>query len=164
MAQEYRVNDFIRAKEVRLVDEDGKQIGVVPISEARKLAEERGLDLVEVAPQAKPPVCRILDYGKFKYQQSKKHSHKKTTTLKEVKVRARIDEHDLDLKVRNAIRFLESGHKVKVSLFFRGREIVRPELGMQVFEKFIEKLGDKYSIENKPRQQGKSITMVVAPK
>ncbi len=137
---------------------------MVPISEARKLAEERGLDLVEVAPQAKPPVCRILDYGKFKYQQSKKHSHKKTTTLKEVKVRARIDEHDLDLKVRNAIRFLESGHKVKVSLFFRGREIVRPELGMQVFEKFIEKLGDKYSIENKPRQQGKSITMVVAPK
>lgn len=146
------------------MDEDGKQIGVVPISEALKLAEERGLDLVEVAPQAKPPVCRILDYGKFKYQQSKKHSHKKTTTLKEVKVRARIDEHDLDLKVKNAIRFLESGHKVKVSLFFRGREIVRPELGMQVFEKFIEKLGDKYSIENKPKQQGKSIIMVIAPK
>ncbi len=158
------MNNFIRAREVRLVDVDGKQVGVVPVSEALKLAEERGLDLVEVAPQAKPPVCRILDYGKFKYQQSKKQSHKKTATLKEVKVRARIDDHDLDLKVRNAVRFLESGHKVKVSLFFRGREIVRPELGMQVFEKIIEKLGDKYSIENRPSLHGKSIIMVIAPK
>ncbi|GBE01595.1 translation initiation factor IF-3 [bacterium BMS3Abin08] len=149
---------------MRLVDVDGQQVGVVPISEALKKAEERELDLVEVAPQAKPPVCKILDYGKFKYQQNKKHSHRKTVDVKEIKVRPRIGDHDLELKIRNTIRFLDSGHKVKVSLFFRGREIVRPELGMQVFEKIIERLGDQYNIEAKPKLQGKSIIMVVSPK
>jgi translation initiation factor IF-3 len=117
-----------------------------------------------VAPDAKPPVCRIMNYGKFKYQQSKRHSHRKTAEVKEVKVRTQISEHDLELKVRNIVRFLESGNKAKVTLFFRGREIVRPELGMQVFEKIIERLGDKYNIETKPKLVGKGITMVVAPK
>ncbi len=132
--------------------------------EALRVARERDLDLVEVAPNAAPPVCRIMDYGKFKYQQSKRHSHRKTPEVKEVKVRPRIDMHDLELKIKHTIRFLESGNKVKVSMFFRGREIVRPELGMQVFEKFIERLKDKYSIESKPRFEGKSITMIVSPK
>ena len=122
------------------------------------------MDLVEVAPNANPPVCRIMDYGKFKYQQSKKHSHRKTIEVKEVKVRPQIDVHDLELKIRNIIRFLESGNKAKVTMWFRGREIVRPERGMQVFDRIIEKLGDKYNIESKPRLEGKSITMIVSPK
>ncbi|RMG73563.1 MAG: translation initiation factor IF-3 [Nitrospirae bacterium] len=164
MAQDYRVNERIRAKEVRLVDADGKQVGIVSLREALDLADERGLDLVEVAPNAKPPVCKIMDYGKFRYQQSKKHSHRKTIDVKEVKVRPNIDKHDLELKIRNIKRFLEQGNKAKVTMFFRGREIVRPELGMQVFEKIIESLEGKYHIENKPKLQGKSMTMVISPK
>ncbi|HHN64095.1 MAG TPA: translation initiation factor IF-3 [Nitrospirae bacterium] len=164
MAQNHRVNERIRAKEVRLIDADGKQIGVVPLREALRIAEERDLDLVEVAPNSNPPVCRIMDYGKFKYQLSKKHSHKKTIEVKEIKVRPNIDKHDLELKIKHIIRFLEDGNKAKVTLFFRGREIVRPELGMQVFEKIIERLGDRYNIETKPKLQGKSITMIIAPK
>ncbi len=117
-----------------------------------------------MASNATPPVCRIMDYGKFKYQQSKKHSHRKTLEVKEVKVRPQIGEHDLDLKIKHIIRFLEAGNKAKVTMFFRGREIVRPELGMKVFHKIIERLDDKYNIENKPRLEGKSITMIVAPK
>lgn len=149
---------------MRLIDADGKQIGIVPLREALSIAEDRGLDLVEVAPNSNPPVCRIMDYGKFKYQLSKKHSHKKTIEVKEVKVRPNIDKHDLELKIKHIIRFLENGNKAKVTLFFRGREIVRPELGMQVFEKIIDRLGEKYNIETKPRLQGKSITMIIAPK
>jgi len=134
------------------------------LREALRIAEERDLDLVEVAPNSNPPVCRIMDYGKFKYQLSKKHSHKKTIEVKEIKVRPNIDKHDLELKIKHIIRFLEDGNKAKVTLFFRGREIVRPELGMQVFEKIIERLGDRYNIETKPKLQGKSITMIIAPK
>lgn len=137
---------------------------MVPLREALRIAEERDLDLVEVAPNSNPPVCRIMDYGKFKYQLSKKHSHKKTIEVKEIKVRPNIDKHDLELKIKHIIRFLEDGNKAKVTLFFRGREIVRPELGMQVFEKIIERLGDRYNIETKPKLQGKSITMIIAPK
>jgi len=164
IAQEYRVNKRIRAREVRLIDADGAQLGIVPLREALKIAEERGLDLVEVASNAKPPVCRIMDYGKFKYQQSKKHTHRKTIEVKEVKVRPQIDKHDLELKIKHIVRFLEAGNKAKVTMFFRGREIVRPELGMKVFHRIIEKLDDKYNIENRPRLEGKSITMIVAPK
>lgn len=129
-----------------------------------KIAEESGLDLVEVAPDAKPPVCRVMDYGKYRYQQRKKQSHHKTPTVKEVKLKLKIGEHDLDLKVRNSIKFLEGGHKVKVSMFFRGREIVRPELGKEVFQKFIAKLEDRFSIETQPKLMGRSITMILAPK
>ncbi len=143
---------------------DGKQIGIVPLQEALRIAEDRGLDLVEVAPNANPPVCRIMDYGKFKYQQSKKQSHKKTIEVKEVKVRPNIDEHDLELKIRNIIRFLEDGNKAKVSLFFRGREIVRPELGKRVLDRIIERLQGTYTIESPPKLQGKSMTMVISPK
>ncbi len=139
-------------------------MGIVSLREALELADERGLDLVEVAPNANPPVCKIMDYGKFRYQQSKKHSHKKTIDVKEVKVRPNIDKHDLELKIRNIKRFLEQGNKAKVTMFFRGREIVRPELGMQVFEKIIESLEGKYNIENMPKLQGKSMTMVISPK
>jgi translation initiation factor IF-3 len=117
-----------------------------------------------VAPNAKPPVCKILDFGKFKYQQSKRHSHRKTIEVKEVKVRPRIDVHDLELKIKKVISFLDNGNKAKVTMFFRGREIIRPELGMQVFEKIMERLEGKYNIEMKPKLHGKSMTMIVAPK
>lgn len=151
-------------REVRLIAADGEQLGIVQIQKAKDIAKESGLDLVEVAPNSKPPVCRIMDYGKYRYQQSKKHSHRKTIDVKEVKVRPSISEHDLELKVKNILRFLDSGNKAKVTMFFRGREIVRPELGMRIFEKITEVLGDKYNIEARPRLEGNRVTMVVAPK
>jgi len=128
------------------------------------MAENKGLDLVEVAPNAKPPVCKIMDYGKFRYQQSKKQTHKKTIEVKEVKVRPNINEHDLELKIKNIMRFLEDGNKAKVTMFFRGREIVRPEIGKRVFDIIMERIEDKYIIESKPKLQGKSMTMVISPK
>jgi translation initiation factor IF-3 len=139
-------------------------LGIVPTKEALRLAEERDLDLVEVAPTAKPVVCKIMDFGKYKYQISKKQSHKKTQDLKEVKIRPRIDEHDLQLKVRNLRRFLDSGHKAKISMFFRGRERVRPELGMKVFDRLLEILPGEYNVIQQPKHMGNSITMVISPK
>lgn len=132
--------------------------------EALEIASNRELDLVEVAPSAKPPVCKILDYGKFKYQQSKKQAQKKNMDVKEVKVRPRIDTNDLNLKIRNLKRFLDAGHKAKVTMFFRGRERARPELGMKVFNHLIEILNDDYNIIQQPKHEGNSITMVILPK
>ncbi len=139
-------------------------MGIVPLREALRIADERGLDLVEVAPNANPPVCKIMDYGKFKYQQSKKQAPKKTIEVKEIKVRPTIDDHDLELKIKNILRFLEDGNKARVTMFFRGREIVRPEFGQRVFDKIIERVQDKYTIESFPKLQGKSMTMVISPK
>ncbi len=127
-------------------------------------AREAGLDLVEVSPNSAPPVCRVMDYGKYRYQQSKKHGHRKTVDVKEVKVRPSISDHDLDLKVRNMIRFLSGGNKAKVTMFFRGRERQRPERGMLVFERIIETIGETYNIEVQPKLEGNRITMIVAPK
>ncbi len=149
---------------MRLVDAEGRQLGVVGISEALKKAEESGLDLVEVAPQAAPPVCRIMDFGKYKYQISKKQSQKKMLGVKELKIRMRIDSHDLELKVRNIRRFLDDGNKAKITMYFRGREIVRPELGMNVFKKLTEMLPGKFQIEQAARLEGNHITMVLGPK
>jgi translation initiation factor IF-3 len=159
-----RFNEGIRVREVRLIDEEGAQLGVVPTAEAIRMARERGFDLVEVAANAVPPVCRVMDYGKYKYQMSKKHSARKTVDVKEVKVRPQISDHDLQLKVRNIRRFLDEGDKAKVVMYFRGREIVRPELGMKVFSRITtELLIGKFSIEQQPKLEGKSITMVLAP-
>ena len=149
---------------MRLVDAEGRQLGVVGIQEALKKAEESGLDLVEVAPQAAPPVCRIMDFGKYKYQMSKKQSQKKSLGVKEVKIRMRIDAHDLELKVRNIRRFLDEGNKAKITMYFRGREIVRPELGMGVFAKLTEMLTGKFQVEQPARLEGNHITMVLGPK
>jgi len=148
---------------VRLIGDEGEQLGIVPIQEALRISRERGYDLVEVAPSATPPVCRVMDFGKYKYQMSKKHSARKTADLKEVKIRPQITEHDLQLKVKNMRRFLDEGDKAKVTMFFRGREIIRPEMGMKVFEKVLELLPGKYTIEQQPRLEGNHITMVVAP-
>ncbi len=120
---------------------------------------------MEVAPNAAPPVCRIMDYGKYKYQMSKKHTARKTVDVKEVKIRPQITDHDLQLKVKNIRRFLDDGDKAKVTMFFRGREIIRPEIGMKLFEKVVESLTGtgKFQVEQPPKREGKSITMVIAP-
>ncbi|MDI6801801.1 MAG: translation initiation factor IF-3 [Thermodesulfovibrionales bacterium] len=157
------MNAGIKAKEVRLIDEEGRQLGIVSTHEAIRIAKERDYDLVEVAPGTTPPVCRIMDYGKYKYQMSKKHTARKTMDVKEVKIRPQITDHDLQLKVRNIRRFLDDGDKAKVTMFFRGREIVRPEIGMKLFDRILELLTDKFNVEQSPRLEGKSITMVVAP-
>jgi translation initiation factor IF-3 len=137
---------------------------VMPVREALGRAADKGLDLVEVSPTAVPPVCKILDFGKYKYQLNKKHAQRKTIDVKEVKVRPHVSEHDLGLKIRNINRFIEEGDKAKVIMYFRGREIVRPELGMKVFEKISQQLTGKFQIEQQPRLEGNHITMVVAPK
>jgi translation initiation factor IF-3 len=133
------------------------------IGDALKIADERSLDLVEVAPNVSPPVCKILDFGKYRYQLGKKQTQKKMD-VKEIKIRAQITEYDLGLKVKSIRRFLDEGNKAKVTMFFRGREIIRPELGMKVFEKMLQLLTGKFSVEQAPKLEGNHITMVVAPK
>ena len=166
--KDVNVNWQIRAPEVRVIGHDGKQIGVLPLKEAMKLAEEQGLDLVEVAPQATPPVCRIMNYGKYKYQQSKKiqeaKKHQTVIQVKEVKIRPRTEEHDLQFKLRHAKRFLSEGNKVKVSMLFRGREIAHPEMGRELLDRIIAELKDLIVIEQAPRLEGRSMVMLLAPK
>jgi translation initiation factor IF-3 len=147
-----------------LIDVDGGQLGIVPIFEAMKIAKERELDLVEVAPNVVPPVCKILDFGKYRYQLSKKQTQKKAMGIKEVKIRPQITENDLGLKVKNIRRFLDEGNKAKVTMYFRGREIIRPEIGMKVFEKMTQLLTGKFNVEQTPKLEGNHITMVVTPK
>lgn len=149
---------------MRVVDVDGGQLGIMPVFEALKVAKERGLDLVEVATNVVPPVCKVLDFGKYRYQLSKKQTQKKAMGVKEVKIRPRITEYDLGLKVKNIRRFLDEGNKAKVTMFFRGREIIRPELGMKVFEKMTQLLAGKFNVEQAPKLDGNHITMVVTPK
>ena len=136
---------------------------MITIRDALQMAEERELDPVEVAPNSDPPVCKIMDFGKYKYQLAKKHAVGKKIEVKEVKLRPQIDDHDLELKARNIRRFLDEGNKAKVSMFFRGREIIRPDLGMKVFERLTQILIGKFNIEQTPRLEGKNITMVIAP-
>jgi translation initiation factor IF-3 len=134
------------------------------VKEALNIANEKELDLVEISPNAAPPVCKILDFGKYKYQLNKKHAQKKTVSLKEIKVRPHISGHDLELKIKNMNRFIEGGNKVKIMMYFRGREIIRREFGMTIFEKIAQQLKGKFQIEQRARIQGNSITMVIAPK
>lgn len=143
---------------------NGEQLGIVPISEALKIADDRSLDLVEVAPNVVPPVCKILDFGKYRYSLSKKQTQKKAMGVKEIKIRPQITEHDLSLKVKNIRRFLDEGNKAKVTMYFKGREVIRPELGMKVFEKMKQLLTGKFNIEQAPKLEGNHITMVVTPK
>ncbi len=136
----------------------------MPINDALRIAGERGLDLIEVASNVIPPVCKILDFGKYRYQLNKKQTQKKTIDVKEIKIRPQITEYDLGLKVKSIRRFLDEGNKAKVTMFFKGREIVRPELGMKVFGKITQLLTGKFNLEQAPRLEGNHITMVVAPK
>lgn len=164
VTKDIRVNEQIRVREVRLIDADGGQLGIVSISEALRIADDRELDLVEVAPNVTPPVCKVLDFGKYRYQLSKKQTQKKTMDVKEVKIRPQITNHDLGLKVKNIRRFLDEGNKAKITMFFKGREIIRPELGMKVFERMTQLLTGKFNIEQSPKLEGNHITMVVGPK
>jgi translation initiation factor IF-3 len=166
--QRVRINEQIRVPEVRLIGPDGQQVGVMPTKEALAQAVEAHLDLVEVAPQASPPVCRIMDYGKFKYQQSKKlqEARRKSTTIqvKEVKVRPKIEEHDMAFKLRNARRFLEDGDKVKISVIFRGREIAHTDRGFRILAQMTEALADAGTVEQNPKLEGRNLSMIVTPK
>jgi translation initiation factor IF-3 len=167
IAQELRVNDRIRAREVRLVAPDGSQIGVKAIDEARWLANQLGLDLVEVAPDARPPVCRLMDYGKYKYDQSvrEREARKKATrtVIKEVKFRPKTDEHDYTWKMRRVEEFLEEGDKVRVTVMFRGREVTHPEIGERILERLAEDVADYGTIEVPAKFEGRNMTMQLAP-
>ena len=146
----------------------GEQLGIMPTREALRMAEEQHLDLVEVAPKAKPPVCRIMDFGKYRYEQQKREKEakkkQKTINIKEVKLRPNIEQHDFDVKLKNALRFVEEGNKVKVTIMFRGRELSHPELGKEVLGRVAETLGDSVTIERGAKLEGKNMTMIVAPK
>lgn len=163
-----RINEEIRAREVRVIGSDGEQLGIMSGREAQQLAYEKHLDLVEIAPTAKPPVCRIMDYGKYRYEQQKreKESRKKQKTfdIKEVKLRPGIEEHDFNVKFKNAVRFLEDGDKVKVTIMFRGRELSHPELGEVLLNKMAAQLKEIAVVERQPKLEGKNMIMIVAPK
>ncbi len=160
-----RVNERIRAPEIRVIGSNGEQLGVMTPEVARAAAEEAGLDLVEVAPGSRPPVCRIMDYGRYKYEQKKKQGKGKghSATLKEVKLRPRTDMHDLEFKLRNVRRFLMEGDKVKITLMFRGREIVHTQLGSKQLDKVKELLGNLATVENPPRMEGRFLSMILIP-
>ncbi|MEW5963127.1 MAG: translation initiation factor IF-3 [Pseudomonadota bacterium] len=163
-----RINDAIRAREVRLIDENGQNVGVVSRFDAMERATQAGLDLVEVSPDAEPPVCKILDYGKFKYQEQKKaaeaRKNQKIVEIKEIKMRPSIDDHDYDVKMRAIRRFFEEGDKVKVTLRFRGREMAHQELGYQLLQKVKGDLVELSKVESEPRLEGRQMVMVLAPK
>jgi translation initiation factor IF-3 len=164
---EPRINDRIRIPEVRLVGAEGEQIGIVPIGEAMRLAQEQELDLVEVAPMARPPVCKIMDYGKFKYEEAlrAKEARKKQTLtiIKEIKLRPKIDPHDYGTKKGHVERFLKAGDKVKVTIMFRGREQSRPELGYRLLQRLADDVTDLGLVESAPKQDGRNMIMVLAP-
>jgi translation initiation factor IF-3 len=162
------INQAIRAREVRVVGANSEQIGILPLSEALSLAENQHLDLVEVSPTAVPPVCRIMDYGKYKYQQSKKQQEARKKQiqiqLKEIKLRPKTDEHDLQFKIKHARRFIEEGNKAKISVVFRGREVTHMELGQQALERVVKELEDIAIIEVRPKMEGRNMFIILAPK
>jgi len=170
ITKELRVNEKITSKEVRVINHEGKQIGILTLTEALKTAQEEGYDLVEVSPNTSPPVCRIMDYGRFKYQQSKKlHQSKKKhvqsiTHIKEIKIRPATEEHDFQFKMRHIKKFLSNGNKTKVSLIFRGREITHPELGKEILDRIIEEIKDMGVVEQPPKLEGKNMTILLIPK
>jgi translation initiation factor IF-3 len=162
------VNREIRIREVRVIGPEGEQLGILPTPDAFRKAQELGYDLVEVAPNSQPPVCRIMDYGKYKYElQKKEHQsrrHQKSTQVKEIKLRPRTDKHDLDIKIRQIKEFLSDGNKTKVTVTFRGREMANQEMGRAMMNSVVEQLADAGSIEYAPRMEGRSLIMIVAPK
>ncbi len=165
---ELLINEEIRDKEVRLIDSEGEMIGIVPGKEALKLAVEKNLDLVKIAPQAAPPVCRIMDYGKYMFELSKKEKearkNQKVVSVKEVRISAGIEEHDFDFKAKNAMKFLKDGDKVKVTIKFRGREMNYTALGAQMLEKFAAAVEEFGTVERKPKLEGRNMIMILNPK
>jgi len=165
---ELMVNEEIRDKEVRLIGSDGTMIGIVPIQKALEMARNEDLDLVKIAPQAVPPVCKIMDYGKYMFELAKKEKEakkkQKVVNVKEVWIKPKIEEHDFNFKARNAYRFLKDGDKVKVSVRFRGRELNYTSLGLEVLEKFAQAVSEVGTVEKKPKLEGKSMVMILNPK
>lgn len=162
-----RVNRRIRAKEVRLVGEKGEQLGIMPLPQALEVAKKHNLDLVEVAPNSTPPVCRLLDYGKYKYEQAKKEREirksQKVPLLREVRLRPKIDNHDLEAKTRLARKLLDGGDKVKVTVMFRGREITHPEIGWKLLQRVVESLQGVASLERRPMMDGRRMLIILSP-
>ena len=162
------INEQIRDREVRLIGQDGEQLGVMPITEAMKLAREAELDLVKIAPTAKPPVCKIIDYGKYRYEQARKEKEakkkQKTIEIKEVRLSPNIDENDLNTKVNAARKFIEKGNKVKVTLRFRGREMAHVQSNKQILDVFSERMADVAVVDKAPKMEGRSMTMFLTEK
>lgn len=167
ITKELRVNREIRAREVRLIGETGAQLGIFPLEKALRIASERNLDLVEVAPNAVPPVCRLLDYGRYRYEQTKKErkarKSQKGGTVKEIRIRPRVKDHDLETKIRIARKLLEEGDKVKVLVFFRGRESAHPELGLKLLQKVADSLKDVGGLEGEPSSDERFMSLVLSP-
>lgn len=165
--QKTRVNDQIRISPIRLIGADGEQVGIVSLDDAKERARDAGLDLVEVAPDARPPVCKLMDYGKFRYEEQRKarDARKKqhTVSIKEVKYRPGIEDHDYEFKTRHVRRFLEDGDKVKITMMFRGRQMSHPELGLEVLERVAAAVEDLGKIESQPTREGRTMSMVIAP-
>lgn len=166
--KDFQTNESIRDKEIRVIDENGAMLGVMPLQEALRLANDKELDLVKVSPEAKPPVCKILDYGKFRYEQSRRlkdaKKNQRFTTIKEVRTSVRVQDHDLQVKVKNIQKFIGDGDKVKVSVRLRGREMVYAEKGRELLLRIKDMIGDDCVIERAPRAEGRNYTMFLAPK
>lgn len=167
LKHKYRINEKIRAKEVRLIGPDGKQIGIVPLAEALRKAEDYGLDLVEIAPNAVPPVCRIMDFGEFLYQEAKKAKEAKkkqaVIEVKEIKLSPKTDKHDLEVKIKHILRFLEEKNKVKIRVVFKGRELSHPEMADRVFTAIFQAVEGKAIVESPPKLEGRQMIAVLAP-
>ena len=162
------INEEIRDREVRVVDQNGEQLGVMSGRDALALAEERQLDLVKIAPQARPPVCKLMDYGKYRFEQSKKErefrKNQKVITVKEVRLSATIEDHDIDVKFRNAVKFLKDGNKVKVTIRFRGRQITHSDIGRKVMHEFAERIKEYGTVDKAPQIEGRNMTMFISPR
>ena len=166
--KEQRINERIKVREVRLIDAEGKQRGIIPTIEALNIARDRGLDLVEVSPNARPPVCKLLDYGKYKFEQEKKFKEskkkQKQVKLKEIRMQPKIEEHDLSFKTKHIRQFLQEGYKVKVTVRFRGRELAHTELGLDVLNRVLELLEDAFVVDKPPKMEGRLMSMFVSPR
>ncbi len=162
------INEEIRDREVRVVDQNGEQLGVMSSRDALALAEERQLDLVKIAPQARPPVCKLMDYGKYRFEQSKKErefrKNQKVITVKEVRLSATIEDHDIDVKFKNAVKFLKDGNKVKVTIRFRGRQITHSEIGRQVMVEFADRIKEYGTVDKAPQIEGRNMSMFISPR
>lgn len=162
------INEEIRDREVRVVDQNGEQLGVMSSRQALELAEERQLDLVKIAPQARPPVCKLMDYGKYRFEQSKREReirrNQKVVTIKEVRLSATIEDHDIEVREKQAIKFLKDGDKVKATIRFRGRQIAHSEIGMEVMKDFAERIKDYGNVTKKPSIEGRNMFMIIDPK
>jgi len=161
-----RTNERIRVREIRVIDDTGEQLGIMAPQQALAIARQKGLDLVEIAPTAQPPVCKIMDFGKYQYQEQKRareaRKHQKVIEVKEIKFRPKVDEHDYQFKKKHIERFIEDGDKVKATIFFRGREVAHPEIGRRILERLVAELGDLIVVESSPRMEGNTMHTILS--